>query len=253
MFEVRPRTHVLLTGLDYERIEHGLRMYPGYKVCIVKNGNPKPQHKELVKEIDDNLRKILEKLGYKEENVEQWPVDFYHFDKALVAIYELLLREKKTGREVIINITTGTKPISIAATLAAALAQCGVIYFSAERYIRKGNEVVSEGVIPEPIIIAPLFELAEVMLPRSEEKVRIILNLLNGKARNVTQIISSEGKRPNKNEIAKYTYYVNVLSREKLVKIERDGISLTELGKLVGMLVKKTIEIEQEKRFQDST
>ncbi|MEM3448054.1 MAG: DUF6293 family protein [Nitrososphaerota archaeon] len=244
MSEVKPRTHVVLTGLDYERIEHGLRMYPGYRVWVVKNANPKKEHLALVEEIDKDILKILESLGYKQENIGFWPVDFYHFDQALVSIYELLLREKKQGREVIVNITSGTKPVSIAATLAAALAKCGVVYFSARKYIRKVNEIVSEGVIPEPIVIAPLFELADVLLPRSKEKIRIILRLLSGKAKNVTEIIRGEEK-PLKKDIAKYTYYVNELAREKLIDIRKDGISLTELGKLVGMLVKKTEELEQ--------
>lgn len=244
MSEVKLRTHVLLTGLDYERIEHGLRMYPGYSLCIIKNGCPRQEHLALVKEIDKNILNMLAKLGYKQESIEFWPVDFYHFDQALVSIYELLLREKRKGREVIINITSGTKPVSIAATLAAALAKCGVVYFSAKKYIRKDNEIISEGVIPEPIIIAPLFELGEVMLPQSEEKIRIILRLLKGKAKNVTELISN-GKKPERKEIAKYAYYVNDLNRDKLVRIERDGISLTELGRLVGMLVEKTMQMKQ--------
>jgi hypothetical protein len=242
--EVRPRTHVLLTGLDYERIEHGLRMYPGYRVCIVKNGYPKKKHEELVKEIDNNTLKILTKLGYKKENIKFWPVDFYRFDQPLVSIYELLLREKKEGHETIINITSGTKPVAIAATLAAALAKCGVIYFSAKEYDRKGGEIVSKGVISEPFVISPLFELSELMLPQTKEKVRIILRLLKGKAKNVTEIIT-EGKKPEKKEIARYAYYVNVLGAERLIDIGKDGISLTGLGRLVGMLVEKKIQIEQ--------
>ena len=198
----------------------------------------------LVKEVDDNILKILTRLGYKEDSIESWPVDFYHFDQALVSIYELFLREKRMGREVIVNITSGTKPVSIAATLAAALAKCGVVYFSAEKYIRKGHEIFSEGVVLEPIVIAPLFELAEVMLPKSEEKIRIILRLLKGEARNVTAIISEE-KKPEKKEIAKYTYYVNDLSRERIVNLDKKGISLTELGRLVGMLLEKSIKVEE--------
>jgi hypothetical protein len=245
LFEVKPRTHVLLTGLDYERIEHGLRVYPGYRVCIVKNGYPRKEHEELVREIDENILKILKKLGYKEENIIFWPIDFYHFDKALVSIYELLLREKSEGREVILNVTSGTKLVALAATLAAAIAKCGVVYFSAAEYKREKGEVVSRGVVHEPFIISPLFELAEILLPRSEEETEIILRLLKGSAKSVTEILTSEGKKPDKRKIAKYTYYVNKLSREKLVNVQKDNISLTDLGNLVGMLIEKTIKVKQ--------
>lgn len=148
------------------------------------------------------------------------------------------------GQDVIVNITCGTKPVSIAATLAAAFAKCGVVYFSAQKYVRKGNEIVSEGVLPEPIVIAPLFELTEVILPRSEEKVRIILRLLDGTAKNVTAILGGKEK-PEKKEIAKYTYYVNDLGREGLVTLDKKGISLTELGRLVGMLLQKSVAVAE--------
>jgi len=217
-------------------------MYPGYNVCVVKNRCPKTKdHATLVEEIDRNILNILRKLGYDKSSIRFWPVDFYHFDQALVSIYELLLQERMKDREIIVNITSGTKPVAIAATLAAALAKCGVVYFSAKRYVRKDNEIISAGAAPEPIVIGPLFELAEVMLPRSNEKVRIILRLLKGKAKNVTAIISN-AKKPEKKEVARYTYYVNDLGRDKLIKIEKDGISLTELGRLVGMLVEKTVQ-----------
>jgi len=248
--EVKPRSHVLLTGLDYERIELGLRMYPGYRVCVVKNGNPRKEHEELVKEIDENIYEILKKLGYKEENIIWWPTDFYHFDKALASIYELLLIEKREGREPVINITSGTKPVALAATLAAALVRCGVIYFAAKEYARvKGGEVISRGVIPEPIVIAPLFELGDVLLPHSNEERRIILHLLksetlNVKVKNVKEILTEGNvrKKPQKSEIAKYAYYVNKLSRERLIEVEKGNISLTELGRLVGMLLEKKIK-----------
>jgi len=244
--EVKPRTHVLLTGLDYERIELGLRMYPGYRVYVVKNGFPRKEHVELVREIDEQIVKILTQLGYSDENIKFWPVDFYHFDKALASIYELLLLEKKEGREPIINITSGTKLMALAATIAAALVKCGVIYFAAREYKRVGGEVVSRGVIPEPIVIGPLFELGDVLLPRSEEERKIILALLKKEAKNVKEILIQVDpkKRPLKSEIARYAYYVNKLNREKLVNIEKGRISLTELGRLVGMLLEKENKVK---------
>jgi len=247
LLQVKPRTHVLLTGLDYERIEHGLRMFPAYRVCIVENGFPKEEHKVLVEEINDRLMEILKRLGYKDENIVHWPINFYDFGDALASIYELLLQETKEGHEVILNITSGTKPVALAATLAGALAKCGIVYFAAKEYRRGSHgEVVSKGVIQEPVYIGPLFELVEILLPHSEEEMKILLYLLkkdSKEAKSVTEILSEGGKKPNKKEIAKYAYYVNKLSKEKLLNIEKNAISLTELGILIAKLIQKRIKI----------
>jgi CRISPR/Cas system-associated protein Csm6 len=157
------------------------------------------------------------------------------------------LIEKKNGREPIVNVTCGTKPVALAATLAEAMAKCNVIYFAAKEYRREGGEVVSKGVIEEPIVIGPLFELAELLLPKSEEERNVILKLLHkDKVKSITELLIEDNlkKKPSKSEIIKYSYYVNKLEKSKYVEIEGDEIMLTDLGKLIGLLLEKEIKVK---------
>jgi hypothetical protein len=244
MTMVRPLAHVVLSGSDYDRIEFGLRVYPGFRIFFVKNANPRPEHREHASEVENRILQLLSKFGYEGEQITICPIDFFKFDEALVSLYELFLKIKRLGMEAVVNVSGGTKPAAAAAILACALTQSTPVYFAAKEHVTIGGEVVSKGVIEEPITIGPLFELSDALLPRSEENIEVMLSLLEKKkAKSVTEIIQ-KSKKPTKREIAKYAYYVKELESARLVRNVGGVISLTDLGQLVAKLIrtKKSVE-----------
>jgi hypothetical protein len=235
---IRPLCHVILSGYDFERIGAALRYYPAFRIYVVENKDPLPQHENIKKDVHEKLFKFIKEMGPYEEgrNLFSYGVNFYDIREAIVQLYELFQREQKEGYNVIVNICSGTKPVVIAATWAAALAKCGIIYFSAAGYDRTpAGEIVARGVIPNPIYFEPIFEMAETLLKFSSEEKEIISQLYKCEAKTITGLAG--GKNASKKKIAKYAYYLKNLERRKIVEVTRNKISLTELGKLIARLL----------------
>lgn len=240
--KVRPRCHVLLSTHDDERIRHSLELFPAYRVYVVENSSPMPEHRLVVKETHEKMRDLLQDMGYKENERFFWyGIDCLRLDEATVALYDLLLQELKEGLEVITNITGGTKIAGVAATIASSLAKCGVIYIAAEKYAKddKTGRVRGSGFIEEPFFLEPLFELTELLLQLSPEGITIIEKLFKKKeVKTITELASENEISPKKGKIAQYSYYLRQLQRRNLVTTSEQSIRLTKLGNFTFRLLR---------------
>jgi hypothetical protein len=242
---VKPLCHVILSGYDFERIGAALRYYPAFKVYVIENEDPWPDHRDIKKDVHDKLFDFIKKAGpYREgENLFSYGVNFYDIREAIVQLYELFRREQKDGYNVIVNICSGTKPVVIAATWAATLAKCGIVYFFAKGYERSPTgEIIAKGVIQLPIYFEPLFEMTEALLRFTSEEREIISQLHKRQAKTITEIAG--GKNASRKKIAKYAYYLKNLERRKIVEITRNKISLTALGELIAKLLEIDIKFK---------
>ena len=258
MSSVRARCHVVLCGSDYQRIEQAIRYYRGYKICLVSNEHPWPGHKKHDEVVLDRLMNILDGFGYTKKEVFTWPVNYYEFEEALVSLYELFLKLKRDNFELIVNVTGGTKLLASAAVICSMLTKIDPVYIAAQAYeMKKINNLeilIPKGVKEQPILISPLFELTDVLLPTSTERKDVLFWLYHHrKARTVSEMIpfgknrqkGKGGKKERQKLVAKYTYHANQLISRKLVtKDSRGDFELTKLGDLVARLVEKRVEIE---------
>jgi hypothetical protein len=230
----------MLAGLDYERIEYSLERLPCFRIWVVENdARIAEAHRHLIKVVHEELTKRLEKR-FQHGGLNFYQVNFRDPTEALLKIYALILMEQRDGTDVFVNISTGTKPMAIAATVAAALAGCSVVYFGAKEYSRPSGraEVVATGFEPEPSPISiPIFGLLKDAMTVKPERLQILEDLLKlGQVNNITTLVKARQKTARgkmlKGEVARYYYYLKEMEKIGLVVLD-DVIKPSDRGKLI--------------------
>jgi DNA-binding transcriptional ArsR family regulator len=158
--------------------------------------------------------------------------------------------------------------MAVAATVAAALAGCSVVYFRAKEYsrLKDKDEVVAKGVKadPSPIEI-PIFHLLRPATQMREERLEVLTELVRvGKISNVKDLTLNR-KRNLRGasldaEHARLLYHLHELEKDALVKVERqiesksngkptklkEETKPTDLGKFIVELKRIENEVNRE-------
>jgi|GEM_PF-5667114 len=237
------RIHLIISGADYDRIEEGMKRYPGSRLYVVANQHPIAGHVAHDKEVAAHLEEIARKNGYWPDRYETWKVNYYDFKMAFLSFYRFYTMMELEGKEVVVNITGGTKLVAIAATLAALFARPHILYFIAKNYSIVDGAPVSRGFVEVPIPIGPLFAIGHLVLPDNSTK-KAILNYLRDHdgAETMAEIIGTTDKR----KVALCSYHLNEMEKEGLVGRESGRYRLTDLGDLVSQMSEVRLELEKE-------
>ena len=267
MSVIAKRTQLIATSLEYERIEQGLREWQPDKVIIVTNIAPLPTHKEVAEVTLEKTKELVKKstrLNFHHGSIEIAPVDFYHFNVALPSLYEVVYREKKLGNQLIVNLAGGTRPVAIASVFACALCGFGFpVYLVAETYDtnRTRTRVGARGVIDStfPIEMTDTLFNLEKLIPQVNEELTIIRVLLDsvGYSSRLTAILQKTTNarkptvdKPSSSEYTRYTRAIQKLEKQNFLKKSGRTLSLTEIGKVVGNIIRAKERIDND--FRDS-
>jgi len=263
MSPVPKRVHIIPTSLETERVGKIFDDTVPDKVYILHNREPHGLHEELNEEVLEDARSIVREktMCYDRDSVEEEGIDFYHFNDALIDVYEIIYKESYLGNDIYVNLSGGTKPVAIALAFACSLAATGeLMYYPAAEYEENEGEVPSSTGVLDGFEVAPFAPLnIRDIIPSEEEQEELILDLVNeGESIGVTDLLIKMGKiapDPPENEeeenqrskkIQKYHRNARKLTEDGLLDRRNGNYKLTETGRSIAKLIKVRNKVESE-------
>lgn len=259
--------HIIPTSLEYERIGKVFEEKAPDRVYLLYNEDPLEMHDDLNDEVLHEARSIVDKktMCVERGELEEIPINYYQFDRALVDVYRLIYRESKLDNHVVVNIAGGTKPVAIALAFACSLTDAGTpVYYVAKGYKKEGETVTSSGIIESPFEVSPLQPLDITdLVPTDQERQEMILGFLSrNEPVGVTDLLvdmekipeevpdDPELKQDRNATISRANRYAGNLAEENVLEKEDSKYRLTENGKLIAKLiqVRKEVEADLEQR-----
>jgi len=241
--------HIIPLGLEKERNIHLLKKFPPNKVYFL---NYKIEHdidKEYNK-LQEPIRKELDSLISLAEKKYMY-VSYEDFEEMFLTIFDIMIKEKKRGNEVIAHIF-GPRMSAFAAWLAASITNSKGYYirssvYSPEKKIISKNDVRAVELIKLPVIIPS--GLQSIFLEHLLEH----KSSITGSLRSFVEKIGIEkfGKIKSINSaIVSMSHCIRELRREQFIIVrtisrKRQKIEITELGKLTA----KAYKILKENKF----
>ncbi len=223
-------TQIVFVGHHKERLLESiraLRKLPVEKIILFVGDKDLPGE-EKVRKIAEELKKNLETVW----EVEIKEIDKKNVIKAASQLIAVIEREKKEGREVIINASGSLRTLAIAGYIAACVTGAK-IFSSIPRYDEKGEEVGIEEIIEIPTL--------PVDFP-SKEQMEII-SAIDGGVDSLDELVFrlnpgiKKDSKEFRNERSRLSHHLAKLERMGLVRKEKVGknvrIVVTELGKIV--------------------
>ncbi len=244
-------THIIPVGLSPDRIVGGLKWYPGNKVYFIL-GKKETQVELIARKI---VEEIKEKIGELYEIEEEY-VDVHDFNDILRKTSEIMRKEQEEESTIFVNISSGTKVVIIALTIAAFLYDAQLYYVIPEKYTSPVAEIGTDEKLPKEIpddeitlyttsagvrdiiSIPPL----PIRLPGHEE-LKILETLSVNPASSLKEIANNAGFGEDKKSIAKVSYYVRKLEDDKLIEVERSKrkmkVQIAAKGKILTAALKQ--------------
>ena len=236
--------HIIPIGLEKDRNIHLLQKFPPFRVYFLDyKSNTKDEQKyshltEKIKKELDSLITLAEKIYLN--------VSYENFEESFLSIFEIMVKEKKEGNEVIAHVVSGPRLTSFAAWIAASITHSKAYYIRPAQYLPEGENLISKGFLKE----IELFHFP-VTIP-SEHGLIVLEHLLEHQGSMTGSLryfvdeldILKLGKIKSKNSaIVKMSYCFRELKRDNYVIIsrvskKRQKIVLTDLGKLVAKAYK---------------
>lgn len=154
--EIVRKTLIVAQGLEFERVLAAIHANSASRLIVlrsVKDVNP-----QLTEDVERNLRTLESRL-FPSAGVRLYPflkkedfdasekVNFFNIAEAVVQIDQMVRNEKRSGYDVVIDISTGNKMVAIALYLAAQFNRVPVTYCSARYYSsqkKRGQVPISE-------------------------------------------------------------------------------------------------------------
>lgn len=277
---LRERIQVVFTSMDLDRLEEGFRRFPPYRAIVCYNKLPKAIHRVQVIEVEKSMVELLMKQGllnsdegnyyasqiekreqaiisgslkdsvidFETERVRWLPLSFYSFEEALYELFSLFYREQKQNREIVVNISGGTRPVAFAACYASALVDnCVPIYFLAKKWIPSETEGgIAKGVIYSEGPIYVNIDLKSILPTESLEIYALLAFLEKNFVRSVNELQSliksyvKDGKRG----IGSCRYVIANFKEKGFINVTNGLYSLTPSGRMIARIVKERAKID---------
>jgi len=232
--------HIIPIGLEKDRIIYLLQKFPPYRVYFL---NYKSENKEEsdYASIAESVQKEIDSMIPLAEK-KYLTVSYEEFEELFLKIFEIMVKEKQQGNEVIVHISPGPRIASFAAWIAASIINSKAIYIRPAEYLPEGGKLISKGVLK----VIDLFHFP-ITLPTNSEAI-VLEYLLNhkgsmtGSLRNFVNNVglSNLGKNVKSinSGIVKMSHSLRELKRKDYVKIKtvsrkRQNVELTDLGELM--------------------
>jgi hypothetical protein len=261
MPSVTKRVHIIPTSLETERVGKIFDDTVPDKVYILYNTDPHGFHEDLNEEVLENARSVVREktMCYDRESVEEEGIDFYHFNEALIDVYEIIYRESYLGNDIYVNLSGGTRPVAIALAFACSLAATGeLMYYPAADYEENEGEVPSSTGVLDGFEVAPFAPLnMKDIIPSEDGQEELILDLVDEKeAIGITDLLikmdkiasdppeDEEEKSERSKKIQKYHRHARKMTEDELLDRENGNYELTETGRLIAKLIKVRQEVE---------
>ncbi len=231
------RLQIILMGWEYDRFIVGLQRYPSEKVIFVISSNANIWKKKMIT--------LSKKIGSLVPLVDKETLffDYYNVEEALFGLIKIL-EEHKNYDEIIINISSGTKPVIIAAVLAAQFYPITLFYTIPKEYNYSKDTFISSGVVDTMKV--PTFSLSKIIIPSQPQ--RELLKYLTDQQISLNQLVENFlGRKVNyreaKNHKARFLYLIKQLREKGLVETKLGNnqqlyIKLTQTGRFLLRLIK---------------
>ena|GEM_PF-2693026 len=246
------KTLLVAQGLERARIHAAISIHAPNKVIVLRNNND--VNERVAKDVEEHMQLLKEELldsknGFKpypfvfEVDISTHNTDFFDMTQALVDINRLLKEEDSAGNEVAIDISTGSKTISMALFLAGQLSKIKTTYCKAAHYTLDKTkhtpsgssltEIVSSA--KEPVKV-PNFPIYLADLPYE-----ILVHLgKTKKVESISHLLRLLGRNTDKSNIISLSRKLDLMDEHGYVTISRKGkykeIKITELGKQIAKL-----------------
>lgn len=220
-------TQIVLVGHTKERLIDGIRQFPIEKIILVLGENPKLEGEEKVIEVANVVEAVFKEIAM----VKKIYVNKEDIFLSAQKILEIIIKEAKEGREIMINISGSLRQMAIACYIAALVSNIP-IYSAIPKYDHDFKEIgVSE------ICQVPFFPIKEITgikmdilkILEKEEKIESIDMLIK---KIYSTILGDTYNRFR----AKISYYLKELEEEGFIQKKRIGkkvnIDLTQTGKI---------------------
>ena len=237
--------HIISVGLEKDRIVYLLQKFPPYRVYFL---NYKSENKEEsgYASIVEPVQKEIDSLIPLAEK-KYITVSYEEFEDLFLKIFEIMVKEKQQGNEVIVNISTGPRIAAIAAWIAASIINSKAFYIRPAEYLPEGGKLISRGVLK----VIDLFHFP-ITLPSESEAILLefLMNhkgVMTGSLGNFVKKVGLESLGKNiksmNSGVVKMSHSLRELKRKNYVRIKnvsrkRQVIELTNLGQMMARTYK---------------
>lgn len=137
------KTLILAQGLELARLLAAVNKHAANRVVVIRNTQELTQKlAAIVQKLLDNFEKEIfsEREGFRpfpsvtEVDSKTQCTNFFNLPEATSAVYSIVMNETKAGNDVVVDVSSGTKIMSIAMFLAAQLCGVPVSYCIAGKY-----------------------------------------------------------------------------------------------------------------------
>lgn len=173
------KVHVIPLGFERSVAVKPVRVLGGTKVHIIVIGGKYAEKYELSEEQRYFIEAVVNDLEKMSVEVDIHYADLFDFKQAIKAIAEIVVEEKKSGKEVYLNLSSHGRLVSIASALVGWYHGIRMYYVLANRYAKNEEErkLYGRSVCDKPVII----EVPQVELVRPSEEDRFTILLIHSK------------------------------------------------------------------------
>ena len=234
---------IVLVGWEMDRLMHGLKKHPPRKVIFITSSPKKALKRKWADVTTQVTDEVIEKVGSLIET-EIYKVNYHDFDDCISTIIKVLENNKKDFDEILLNVSSGSKPLVIASVLASQYYPVKLFYVIPDDYSSKGK-FLSSGA--KDIIELPTFELKSLVFP--VKKQREIFNELDYEKISFSNLIKKYAETHKiklddlkiKKMKSLFFYHLKNLKQKKLINLKTDNrelfISLTNTGKFLYKII----------------
>lgn len=244
------RTLIVAQGLERRRILAAISIHAPNKVIVLRNTNDVTSRVREDVQVHMGLLKgeLSPKRGFKpypfvfKVDIENYKTDFFDIVRAFSDINKLIDEEKRKKNEVVIDLSTGNKTITMALFLAAQTNKLKSTYCKAGKYFSKTQ---AKGKQTKPAEIAhsakePV-EVPQFPLYLEDLPYNLLAKLVDlKKVSSISELLKEMGQKPVKSNILSLSRKLDILAEHNYIKLSRLGkrkeIEITELGKQISLL-----------------
>ena len=231
---------IVLVGWEMDRLMHGLKKHPPRKVIFITSSPKKSLKRKWADITTDVTDKAIEKVGSLIDT-EVVKVNYHDFDDCISTVIKVLEENKDNFDEILMNVSSGSKPLVIASVLASQYYPVKLFYVIPEDYNAKQTNYLSNGA--KGILELPTFELKSLVFP--VKKQRDIFNELDYDKITFSDLIKKFAKTHKiklddlkvKKMKSLFFYHLKNLKQKKLINMKVNNrelfISLTNTGKFI--------------------
>jgi hypothetical protein len=236
--------HIVPIGLEKDRNIYLLKKFPPFRVYFLEyksNSKEEQKYASLMNEIKKELSSLVTLAEKK-----YLSVSYENFEESFLTIFEIMVKEKKEGNEVIAHVISGPRLTSFAAWIAASITNSKAYYIRPAQYLPEGEKLISKGFLKE----IELFRFPVTIPSRTGLKVLEYLldnqESMTGSLRYFVEeleMIKLGSIKSRNSAIVKMSYCLRELKRDQYVNItrvskKRQKIVLTDIGRLVAKAYK---------------